>query len=191
MGFEVRCWGSFSTPASMVLVPHGPSAVLMSSLPTALTRSPLAFAAAVIIAVVAALLGLMTWRFRARSAGQQRQLANLYVLAEKMISARDPGEIYRWIVNALPTMLRATHSYVLLYNRVTKRLDVLAGTDKFPVVSIPMDAASGPATCFKNKALIEVPEAESCPFVDGEIVRKLGQKSLLFVPMISEGEVFG
>lgn len=175
----------------MVLVPGYALAFLVFSQPAALTRSPLALTAAALVVVVAALLGLMTWRFRARSAGQQRQLTSLYALAEKMISARDPGEIYRWIVGALPTMLRATHSYLLLYNRVTKHLDLLAGTDKLAASSIPMDSVSGPVTCFKNKALLEVPEAESCPFVDGEAVRRLGQKSLLFVPMISEGEVFG
>ena len=146
--------------------------------------------AGVLVAAGAA-LGLLIWRFRRKSAAQERQLSSLYALAENMISARDPSEIYRWIVGALPPMLDATHCYLLLYNRATKQLDVLAGTDKFPASGIPMEVVSGPVACFKNKVLLEVPDAEGCPFVDNALVRRLGQKSLLFAPMMSEGEVFG
>ena len=131
------------------------------------------------------------WRFRRTSAAQQRQLSNLYAVAEDMISASEPAEIYRRIVSTLPPILEATHCYLLLHNRVTKQLDVLAGTDRFPLPGCPMDVASGPVTCFRNRALLEVPDAKNCPFLDHAIVKQLGQKSVLFVPMISEGEVFG
>ncbi|HYM10469.1 MAG TPA: ATP-binding protein [Bryobacterales bacterium] len=137
------------------------------------------------------LLALATWRFRRKSADQQRQLSSLYSVAENMISATDPSEVYQRIVRILPGMLNATHCYLLLHNRATKNLDVLAGTDRFPAASLPMDEISGPVTCFKNKALLEAPDAASCPFVDRAMVERLGQQSLLFVPMISEGEVFG
>lgn len=135
--------------------------------------------------------GLMFWRLRRRSIAQERQLRSLYAVAENMISARDPGEIYKRIVETIPPMLEATHCYLLLYNRPAKQLEVLAGTDRFPVSPLPMDVVSGPVACFKNRALLEVPDAESCPFVDADVVRQLKQKSVLFVPMISEGEVFG
>ena len=144
-----------------------------------------------VLAPSGAVLALATWRFRRKSAAQQQQLSSLYAVAESMISASDSGEIYRRIVRTLPPMLDASHCYLLLHNRVTRQLDVLAGTDKFPAASIPMDVVSGPVTCFKNKALLDVPDAASCPFVDSLTVRRLGQKSLLYVPMISEGEVFG
>jgi two-component system NtrC family sensor kinase len=94
-------------------------------------------------------------------------------------------------VDTVPPLLQTTHCYLMLYNRVTRQLDVLAGTDKFPTPSIAMDVASGPVTCFNNRAMLEVPDAGNCPFVDKSIVHRLSQKSLLFVPMVSEGEIFG
>jgi signal transduction histidine kinase len=126
-----------------------------------------------------------------KSEAQQRLLRNLYAVAENMISAAEPNVIYRRIVDTLPSMLRCTHCYLMLYNRVTRQLDVLAGTDKFPTLSIATEVASGPVTCFNNRAILEVPDAEACPFVDRSIVHRLGQKSLLFVPMVSDGEIFG
>ncbi|HZS51815.1 MAG TPA: ATP-binding protein [Bryobacterales bacterium] len=143
------------------------------------------------LALSGSTLAFSTWRFRRRNAAQQRQLSNLYAVAEDMIAAAEPAEIYRCIVRTLPAMLDATHGYLFLQNRVTKQLDVLAGTDQFPAAGCSMDVVSGPVTCFRNKALLEVPDAENCPFLDHSVVEQLRQKSVLFVPLISEGETFG
>jgi signal transduction histidine kinase/CheY-like chemotaxis protein len=137
------------------------------------------------------LLAAAAWVLRRKSEAQQRLLRNLYAVAENMISAGDPQVIYRRIVDTLPLMLRSTHCYLMLHNRVSRQLDVLAGTDRFPTPSLAMDVVSGPVTCFNNRAILEVPDAENCPFVDKSIVHRLNQKSLLFVPMVSEGEIFG
>ncbi len=137
------------------------------------------------------LLAAAAWVLRRKSEAQQQLLRNLYAVAENMISAGDPQAIYRHIVDTLPLMLRSTHCYLMLHNRVTRQLDVLAGTDKFPTASLGMEVVSGPVTCFNNRAILEVPDAENCPFVDKSIVHRLNQKSLLFVPMVSEGEIFG
>jgi signal transduction histidine kinase len=136
-------------------------------------------------------LATVAWLLRRKSLAQQQLLRILYSVAEKMISTSDPQAICRSIVDTLPPLLGATHCYLMLHNRVTRQLDVLAGTEKFPTASIAMDAASGPVTCFNNRAILEVPDAENCPFVDKSIVHRLGQKALLFVPMVSEGEIFG
>ena len=136
-------------------------------------------------------LALSAWASRRKSAAQQRQLSSLYSVVENMISASDPAEIYRRMVHAVPPMLDATHCYLLLHNRISGQLDVLAGTDKFPASTLPMDTVSGPVTCFQNKVPLEVPDAESCPCVDQAMVQRLRQRSMLFVPLISEGEVFG
>lgn len=135
--------------------------------------------------------GLATWLFRHRSQQQQRQLRTLYAVAESMISVSDMAEIYRRIVHTLQSMLQASNCYLLLHNRVSRQLDVLAGTDRFPLPSIPMDAVSGEVSCFKNKALLEAPDAAQSPFAESTVVKLLGQKALLFVPMVSEGEVIG
>lgn len=142
-------------------------------------------------AAALALLGAWLVMFRRRNEAQKRLLRSLYGVAESMISADEAAAIYRRIVETLPVILHASHCYLLLHNRVSKELDVLAGTDKYPVQAVPLDATSGPAACFSNRALVEVPEAEQCPFLDPATVRRLGQKSLLFIPVISEGEIFG
>jgi signal transduction histidine kinase len=144
-----------------------------------------------ILAPCGVLLAAAAWLLRRKSEAQQRLLRNLYVVAENMISAADLHAIYRRLVDTLPPMLRASHCYLMLYNRSTRLLEVAAGTDKFPASAIAMDVVSAPVTCFNNRALVEVPDAEHCPFVDRSIVRRLGQKSLLLVPMISEGEILG
>ncbi len=143
------------------------------------------------LAVGGVALALSTWVAQRKSAAQQRQLSSLYSVVENMISASDPAEIYRRMVRAVPPMLNVTHCYLLLHNRLSGQLDVLAGTDKFPAPTLPMDLVSGPVTCFQNKVPLEVPDADNCPFVDQVMVRRLRQRSLLFVPMMSEGEIFG
>ena len=108
-----------------------------------------------------------------------------------MISANEVGEIYQRIVQKLPGMLHASHAYLLLHNRVTKNLDVVAGTEKYPHPEVPLDSVAGPVACFSNNAVLEVPDAGSCPFVDRATARRLDQKSVLYVPLVSQGEVFG
>lgn len=145
-----------------------------------------------IVGVPSALaFALAAWLFRRRSQAQKRELDTLYKVAEGMITAGDMGEVHRRIVLTLQSILGASHCYLLLHNRVSKQLDVLAGTEPFAFASLPMDAVSGEVTCFRNKAVLEVPDAEHCPFVDREVVRRLGQKSVLYVPVRSEGEVIG
>jgi len=149
------------------------------------------FAALAAVAAAGLVAAAGFWRMRRGNGSQPHLSRSLYAVAEGMISAEEPAEIYRRIVQTLPALLGATHCYLLLYNRLTKQLDVLAGTDAFPAPALPLDAVSGPATCFKNRALLQVPDARNCPFLDAKIVRRLGQRSLLFVPMASDGEVFG
>ena len=136
-------------------------------------------------------LVLFSLRLRRQAQAQRRELRSLYGVAESMISAVDLSEICKRIVKALPLIVNASHCYLFLHNRVGKQLDVLAGTDKYPVPSVPLEGVSGPVMCFKNNSLLEVPDAATCPFLDAAIVRTLGQKSVLFVPMHSEGEIFG
>jgi len=144
-----------------------------------------------LLGATVAALSAGSWLLRRSHQRQQRLLRNLQTVAESMIATGDPTQIHRRIVETLPAIVNASHCHLMLYNRVTRQLDVLAGTDRSPVASIPFDAASGPVACFNNRAVLEVPDAAGCPFLDQNIVRELKQKSVLFVPMICDGEIFG
>ena len=50
---------------------------------------------------------------------------------------------------------------------------------------------SGVVTCYRNRATTEVPDAENCPFVAQETVRRLRQKALLYCPIETDGECRG
>jgi signal transduction histidine kinase/CheY-like chemotaxis protein len=59
------------------------------------------------------------------------------------------------------------------------------------LAAVSLSAISGAVTCFRSQTLTEVPDAENCPFVKTEIVRRLAQKALLYVPIIAGGACLG
>lgn len=156
-----------------------------------------AFNSATFWSVLAVLLSvgciyyLVRWLYERRILQQQENLNRLYALSEAILESHDPATVHKEIAEASRLVADGTHSYVLLLNASAQQLDYEAGTDSPPLSSVSLGAISGAVTCFRSQTLTEVPDAENCPFVKSEIVRRLGQKALLYVPILAGGACLG
>ena len=134
---------------------------------------------------------LFRWRYKKKISADQEQLKTLYDLTEAFVSPADPEAIQQRIAQTLPTIADATHRFVLILNPAKQQLEYVAWSDKPPAPAVSLSAMSGPVTCFRNRALTDVPDAEQCPFVDKDVVRRFGQKTLLYVPLMLDRECVG
>ena len=121
----------------------------------------------------------------------QGQLKSLQDLAETVVASSDIGPVQQSATEILPAVAGATHCFLLRLNAATQQLEYVAGSHRPPASAVALAAMSGPGTCFRNQVTTDVPDAENCPFVDREVVRTLGQKSLLYVPLLAEGQCLG
>ncbi len=134
---------------------------------------------------------LVRWLYERRLLQQQENLNCLYALSETILESHDPARVHKETAEVARLVAGGTHCYVLLLNSSAQQLEYEAGTDSPPLSAVSLSAISGAVTCFRSQALTEVPDAENCPFVKSEIVRRLGQKALLYVPIIAGGACLG
>jgi GAF domain-containing protein len=154
--------------------------------------SPGLFAAAVVGLVFT--LGLW-WRRGRRLTAQRDMVRAFYGLGEEMTGASSPADVLRRLTCVLPNVLRVSGVHLYLYNRAAKTLDrVPYGPDGQPFSqpayppegSLPLGAAA----CFRNQALLIIPETQRSPFFPDD---RRGEQpgSLMFVPMFAETELVG
>jgi signal transduction histidine kinase/CheY-like chemotaxis protein len=140
---------------------------------------------------VGCLYYLVRWLYERRILQQQENLNRLYALSETILESHDPATTHKEIAEVARLVADGTHCYVLLLNPSAQQLKYESGTDSPPLSAVSLSAISGAVTCFRSQTLTEVPDAENCPFVKSEIVRRLGQKALLYVPIIAAGTCLG
>ncbi len=126
-----------------------------------------------------------------RISEHQGQLKSLQDLAETVVASSDIRPVQQEATEILAEVAGATHCFLLRLNAATQQLEYVAGSHRPPAPAVSLAAMSGPGTCFRNQVTTDVPDAENCPFVDREMVRKLSQKSLLYVPLLAEGQCLG
>ena len=119
------------------------------------------------------------------------QLKSLQDLAETVVASSDIRPVQQEATEILADVAGATHCFLLRLNPATQQLEYVSGSHRPPAPAVSLAAMSGPGTCFRNQVPTDVPDAENCPFVDREVVRKLSQKSLLYVPLLAEGQCVG
>jgi signal transduction histidine kinase/CheY-like chemotaxis protein len=134
---------------------------------------------------------LVRWLYERRILRQQENLHRLYTLSETILESSDPNAVQKEIAEVARLVADGTHCYVLILNTAAQLLEYAAGTDSPPLAAVSLSAISGAVTCFRSQALTEVPDAEDCPFVKSDIVRRLGQKALLYVPINAGGACLG
>ena len=186
-----RLW---SAPAPFVL-----PALLLQPNPfgPAVDAAGRAFHSTTFWSVLAFLLGagciyyLVRWLYERRVLQQQENLHRLYTLSEIILESHDAGTVQNEVAEVARLVAHGTHCYVLNLNSPAQQLEYVAGTDSPPLAAVSLSAISGAVTCFRSQALTEVPDAENCPFVKTDIVRRLGQKALLYVPIIAGGACLG
>ncbi len=121
----------------------------------------------------------------------QAQLGELYGLAEDVMGSADSATVVRQAAGMLAWIIDCTHGTVWMFDPVSRCLESQAGTEEPKSGSLSLDSMSGAVTCFRNQVMTEVADAENCPFVSQETVRRLNQKSLLYAPIIAAGTCLG
>jgi GAF domain-containing protein len=140
-------------------------------------------------------LSFFVWN-RARHMRRQRErLRKSYHLSEEILSASSPQAIYKRINEALVSILGVSRVHLYVYNRAARTLDALTGEHE-EAVSISLSAPpggtyAGAVACYHYRTLLAIPDIDRSPFpISGDNGEK-APKSLLFVPMLAQGEVVG
>ena len=151
---------------------------------------------ALVIGILAMIVGVLAlWNHERRMRRQREILRKTYQLGEEIVGASSSDVILKRLSEALPAVLGVTRVHLYFYNRGAKTLDGLIG-DADEAVSIslttpPSGPQAGAVACFHYRTLLVIPDIERSPFpIAGEGGQKT-PKSLLFVPMMAQGEVVG
>ena len=149
---------------------------------------------ALLVAVFALVTALVIWWLRERLLARQRRwLRALTGLAEDVVSATTPAEIYRTLANILPRVFQGAEMALYIFNRNSNTLDPVhedGGERSRIAVNAPMaGVSSAVALCFRNRASLAIPDLARSPLFEQE--RTAVPATALFIPMITHQEVLG
>jgi signal transduction histidine kinase len=153
-------------------------------------QPPLLLAALILAGTLASI-----WWFRERRmAALRKQMRLLNSLGEQVIGATSSTEILRRLILNLPALSDATGVGLYIHNRATKMLEGVHSNNT-AVESIDPEApsgsmASGIAACFRNHALIAIPDVRRSPHFRKEDT-VLAPRSVLLIPMFAQSEMMG
>ena len=169
-----------------------PSPALMVRTQRGWGLPPLAVGASIAILLM---IGLSLWTRERRLRGQRERLRRTYQLGEEILGASSLETILTQIAGALPGILGVTGVHLYVYNRGTKALDAVVSGGHEPI-SISLSAPpggpqAGAVACFHYRTLLVIPDVERSPFPIASTAGNRTPKSLLFVPMLSQGDVVG
>jgi CheY-like chemotaxis protein len=172
------------------LVVPGPAALIRTQRGWALP--PLAVGGSMALLLM---IGLFLWSRERRLRGQRERLRKTYQLGEEILSASSLETILGQIGDALSGILGVTGVHLYVYNRGTKALDAVVSGGGEPLsISLsapPGGTQAGAVACFHYRTLLVIPDVERSPFPIATSSGNRAPKSLLFVPMLSQGEVVG
>jgi GAF domain-containing protein/CheY-like chemotaxis protein len=144
---------------------------------------------------IIALTALVIWRREKRLRLQRERLRTVYQLGEDILGASSLDIILAQIRDALPKILGVTRAHLYIYNRGNKTLDSVASRGQEPLSislsSPPEGTSAGAVACFHYRTLLVIPDIDRSPFPISPASGQRVPKSLLFVPMLSQGEVSG
>ncbi len=149
------------------------------------------------LAALAALgLVLALWWARGYRVEKQRTIIKtLYRLGEDIIGAGSPPEVLKQIRAVLPAVLKVSGIRLYLHNQATNMLDQVESSPDSKPVSIAVEAVegaapAGAAACFRNQALLAIPDMRRSPFLAGGAGAP-PMRAAMFVPMLAQGEARG
>ena len=139
------------------------------------------------------------WRRDERLRGQREMLRRAYELGEEILGASSADQILDKVRLVVPKIFGVSSAELYLYNRHAKTLDAVGrnGTDQasIPLSAPPAGPQAGAVACFHYRILLAIPDTSRSPF---PVTRQPGPdgapaapRSLLFVPMLAQGEVLG
>jgi GAF domain-containing protein len=141
------------------------------------------------------LAGFFLWTRERRARFQRKRLRKTYQLGEQILGASSAETVLKHISGALPSILGVTRVQLYVFNRAAKTLDMVVGeSGEFASISLtspPGGTPAGAVACFHYRTLLVIPDIESSPFPLTGATGERSPKSLLFVPMLAQGEVIG
>jgi GAF domain-containing protein/CheY-like chemotaxis protein len=148
---------------------------------------------ALLLAVL--LVGFVLWSRERRLRAQRERLRKTYQLGEEILGGQSAEMILKRLNESLPEILGVSRVRLYVYNRAGKTLDAIVGEHGEPssisLSSPPGGTAAGAVACFHYRTLLVIPDIVRSPFPiaagNGEKI----PKSLLFAPMLAQGEVIG
>ena len=141
------------------------------------------------------LVAFLLWSRERRLDNQRDRLRRTYHLGEEILGASSAVAILKRLQEALPGILQITRVHLYNYNRAAKTLDAVAA-DEAEAASIslstpPAGTQAGAVACFHYRTLLAIPDIDRSPFPISGKEGDAAPKSLLFVPMLAQGEVVG
>src|ERR1019366_6213842 len=116
-------------------------------------------------------------------------------LGEEILSAPSAGAILKRISAVLPGILGVTRVQLYVYNRAAKTLAAAPAESGAPVsislTSPPAGTKAGAVACFSYRTLLAIPDIDRSPFPIARDDGARAPRSLLFVPMLAQGELVG
>jgi GAF domain-containing protein/CheY-like chemotaxis protein len=178
--------------------PYNRSFELLAPAPENITRKERALGLPIIAVglglVLVLVTGFVLWSRERRLRSQRERLRKTYQLGEEILGAASPEAVWTRIAETLPSILGITRVHLYVHNRAAKTLDGVAehaGESISILLSAPpAGTQSGAAACFHYRTLLVIPDISRSPFPIATSDRRTPQ-SLLFVPMMAQGEVIG
>src|SRR5580658_1569885 len=134
------------------------------------------------------------WRRDERLRGQREMLRRAYELGEEILGAPSADQIFEKVRVVVPRIFGVTTADLYLYNRHAKTLDAVGrGADQpsIPLSAPPAGPQAGAVACFHYRTLLAIPDTSRSPFPVTGQPGPSAPRSLLFVPMLAQGEVLG
>jgi CheY-like chemotaxis protein len=135
------------------------------------------------------------WIRERRMAAQRNMVRTFYRLGEEITGVASAAEIVKKLDAVLPEALRCTGVRLYLYSRGSKTLELIPGGTDSQAFSLSVQPAEGllppgAAACFRNQALLTIPDTRRSPFFpDGRPGEQ--PRSVMFVPMFAEADLLG
>jgi GAF domain-containing protein len=144
---------------------------------------------------VALAVGIYLWSRERRLRKQRERLRKTYRLGEEILSSPSAETILKRLQESLPDVLKLSRVEVFLHNRAARTLDSVAAEGE-QQISLPLllpagEQASGAVACFQFRSGLSVPDAAESPFEASKDTQGRPPRSLLFVPMLAQGEAVG
>ena len=138
---------------------------------------------------------LLWWKHERRSRAQRAVMRSMYALGEEVLGASSASEVLRKVSAVAPAALGVTRARLYVYNRTAKTLDRVAASEEEAGSAVALDSPSGvvecaAVACFRNRALLAVPDTRNNPF-SGPAPEAGAPRSLLLAPLLAQGEVEG
>jgi signal transduction histidine kinase len=135
------------------------------------------------------------WWVRERQAAAQRRVSRrMMELSEELLTAPTAVELAQKIETALPPLLNPGVTFLYVFNRGAKSLERVPTTTMPDRHSIEVDSpigtlAAAAALCFRNRALLEIPNTRKSPLVNSLEIGNV--RGALFVPLFAQSEPVG